>query len=147
MSAELWTPKLPFPFDLERAIDDWVFMCFFCGNDFLPHLPCLDVRENSIDILLDIWKSILPRLKTYMTCDGKLNLESVEMVLKELGNREGDIFKTRHIQEIRKKKLMKEENNKSNKMFLLDKIDIQQSSMNNYRCTTLMVVLQRVVGI
>ncbi|KTB22460.1 5'-3' exoribonuclease 2 [Nakaseomyces glabratus] len=103
LSAELWTPKLPFPFDLERAIDDWVFMCFFCGNDFLPHLPCLDVRENSIDILLDIWKSILPRLKTYMTCDGKLNLESVEMVLKELGNREGDIFKTRHIQEIRKK--------------------------------------------
>ncbi|CCD25387.1 ssRNA exonuclease RAT1 NDAI_0F00680 [Naumovozyma dairenensis CBS 421] len=102
LSAELWIPRLPFPFDLERAIDDWVFMCFFCGNDFLPHLPCLDVRENSIDILLDIWKVVLPNLKTYMTCDGELNLESVEMLLKQLGSRESDIFKTRHIQEIRK---------------------------------------------
>ncbi|KAL3233573.1 5'-3' exoribonuclease 2 [Nakaseomyces bracarensis] len=103
LSAELWTPKLPFAFDLERAIDDWVFMCFFCGNDFLPHLPSLDVRENSIDILLDIWKTVLPRLKTYMTCDGNLNLDSVELVLQELGAREADIFKTRHIQEVRRK--------------------------------------------
>ncbi|GAV47658.1 hypothetical protein ZYGR_0H05040 [Zygosaccharomyces rouxii] len=102
LSAELWVPRMPFPFDLERAIDDWVFMCFFCGNDFLPHLPCLDVRENSIDILLDIWKVVLPTMKTYITCDGELNLESVEKLLSQLGSREADIFKTRHIQEVRK---------------------------------------------
>lgn len=102
LAAELWVPKLSMPFNLERAIDDWVFMCFFCGNDFLPHLPSLDVRENSIDILLDIWKVVLPSLKSYMTCDGELNLQSVEMLLGQLGAREGDIFKTRHIQEVRK---------------------------------------------
>ncbi|QLQ82024.1 hypothetical protein HG537_0G02780 [Torulaspora globosa] len=102
LAAELWVPKLSIPFDLERAIDDWVFMCFFCGNDFLPHLPSLDVRENSIDILLDIWKVVLPGLKSYMTCDGELNLKSVEILLGHLGAREADIFKTRHIQEVRK---------------------------------------------
>jgi len=106
LAAELWVPRLPFAFDIERAIDDWVFMCFFCGNDFLPHLPSLDVRENSIDILLDIWKVVLPQLKTYMTCDGNLNLESVEKLLGQLGAREPDIFKTRHIQEVRKQEAM-----------------------------------------
>ena len=121
LSAELWIPRLPFTFDLERAIDDWVFMCFFCGNDFLPHLPCLDVRENSIDILLDIWKVILPKLKTYMTCDGNLNLGSVERLLKELGIREPDIFKARYEHETRmqaafeRRKARKNERRKENR--------------------------------
>lgn len=103
LSAELTIQRLPFQFDFERAIDDWVFMCFFCGNDFLPHLPCLDVRENSIDILVDIWKTILPKLKTYLTCDGSLNLEPVELLLEHLGNSESDLFKKKYIQEVRKK--------------------------------------------
>src|ERR1700685_3671835 len=49
LEAEMFVPGMSFQFDLERAIDDWVFMCFFVGNDFLPHLPSLDIRENAID--------------------------------------------------------------------------------------------------
>lgn len=102
LQVELQIPRLPFKYDFERAIDDWVFMCFFVGNDFLPHLPSLDVRDNSLDALVGIWKGLLPKLKHYITCDGNLNLERVEKLLSELAKKEDDIFKNRHEQEMRR---------------------------------------------
>ena len=102
LEIELKIPHLSFPFDFERAIDDWVFMCFFVGNDFLPHLPSLDVRDNSIDTLLNIWKRNLNAMKGYMTCDGQVNLGRVEIMMKGLGDQEDYIFRKRRDNDLRR---------------------------------------------
>ena len=37
--------KLPFAYDLEHVIDDWILMGFLMGNDFIPHLPNMHIRQ------------------------------------------------------------------------------------------------------
>jgi 5'-3' exonuclease len=59
-------------FDLERVIDDFVFFCFYIGNDFLPSLSALDISEGSLDSLIDLYKDLLPSMTDYITEAGKI---------------------------------------------------------------------------
>ena len=95
LNVELQTPGIPFAFDLERAIDDWVFLIFFVGNDFLPHLPSLEIREGAIDTLLKIWKRELPNMSGYVTNNGKVELANAQFILDGLAQAEDDIFRKR----------------------------------------------------
>jgi 5'-3' exoribonuclease 2 len=111
LEAELYVPSQHHPFDLERAIDDWVFMCFFVGNDFLPHLPSLDIRENGIDTLIAIWRDSIPVMGGYLTKDGHVDLGRAQLILDGLARQEDAIFQRRRQVEERR-----EENNKRQKL-------------------------------
>ncbi|CAJ0954862.1 unnamed protein product, partial [Mesorhabditis belari] len=103
LEKELTMPNLPFKWEFERAIDDWVFLCFFVGNDFLPHLPSLEIREGAIDRLIRLYKDMVYKMKGYLTHDGSVYLERVEMIMKGLGEVEDEIFKRRQQNEERYK--------------------------------------------
>lgn len=102
LAAELAVPGLPFRFDMERAIDDWVFMCCFVGNDFLPHLPALEIREHGIDTLTAIWRDNLPTMGGFVTKDGSINWERAQRILDGLAMQEDAIFRRRKEQEDRR---------------------------------------------
>ena len=118
LEAELHVPQAPFRLDLERALDDWVFMCFFVGNDFLPHLPSLDIRENGIDTLIAIWRDNISLMGGYVTKDGHVDLERAQFILDGLAKQEDAIFRRRRQTEERRdanaKRRKLEEQNRSN---------------------------------
>jgi 5'-3' exonuclease len=45
-------------------INDYIFICYFMGNDFLPHLPSLDIKMDGLDIVKEVY---LECFQTYQT--------------------------------------------------------------------------------
>ena len=124
LAIELTVPGQSFTFDLERALDDWIFMCFFVGNDFLPHLPSLDIRDGGIDTLIAIWRDNIPLIDGYVTKDGHVDMEKAQYMLTGLAKQEDAIFKRRRANEVRR-----EENAKRRK--LEEESRKRQSDHNN----------------
>ena len=109
LAVEMEVLDLSFKPSLERALDDWVFMCFFVGNDFLPHLPSLEIREGAIDTLIGIWKKNISGWGGYLTDSGRIHLGRVEKMMDHLGLLEDQVFqKRRDIEEKRRQNRIKQ---------------------------------------
>ncbi|KAL1557583.1 5'-3' exoribonuclease 3-like [Salvia divinorum] len=100
-----------FVFDQDRAIDDFIFICFFAGNDFLPHIPSLSLHEGCIDLMMDVYKKEFQNLGGYLVNmekiddknGGYIKLSRVERFILAVGQYEEKIFCKRA--NLREKKL------------------------------------------
>ncbi|KAJ2804306.1 exonuclease II Exo2 [Coemansia guatemalensis] len=80
-------------YDLERIIDDYVLMSMLVGNDFLPNLPKLSINGGALNFMFAAYTRIRPSLGGYLHDNGKLNLERLQVFLREIAHFEVDSFK------------------------------------------------------
>lgn len=78
-------------FSDNNRINDYVFICFFLGNDFLPHFPSMNIRTHGITALLDIYRSFIGNYKdryfiSPTTC--KIQWTNVGIFIKEIARNE-----------------------------------------------------------
>lgn len=75
----------------ETMIDDYIFLCFLLGNDFLEHLPNLLIKENGVNALLKVYIKHLNNGR-YLTRGGKIDMTLLLDIFRELSNTEAYFF-------------------------------------------------------
>lgn len=88
--------QLPFAFDMEAIVDDWILMCYLMGNDFIPNLPNFHINQNALPVLYASYKKVLPSLGGYINEGGLLNLPRLQTFLGELAEVDRSMFKQKN---------------------------------------------------
>ena len=58
--------SLNIDFDIDDSIiDDYIFICFLLGNDFMNHIPSLSLRYGGHDLLLNIYSKLQHKYQGY----------------------------------------------------------------------------------
>ena len=65
---------------------DYIFLCFFLGNDFMPHFPALNIRTNGIEILLETYHNLFTN-ETIIS-NGKIKWKNLKKFVEELAKNE-----------------------------------------------------------
>ena len=87
-------------------INDYIFLCFFFRNDFLPHTPSINIRNDGITILINAYKKTIGELyenskeavpPTLVTQDGRPVWITLKNLLKQLKIQEHNRLKDEHI--------------------------------------------------
>jgi 5'-3' exonuclease len=80
----------------KNKVYDYVFLCFFLGNDFLPHFPALNIRTGGVDKMMNAYRETIGKTNENLT-DGKtIYWNNVRKVIQELANIEEDFIIKEH---------------------------------------------------
>jgi 5'-3' exonuclease len=75
-----------------NKIEDYIMICFLLGNDFLEHLPSLQIKENGMSVLLKHYKKAVGEDKSLVN-GSDINLEVLYEILMNIGNSEDYFYK------------------------------------------------------
>jgi len=77
----------------KNRIYDYIFLCFFLGNDFMPHFPSVNIRTGGVDKMLNAYKATIGNSNENLTDGKKIYWKNVRKLVQHLANLEEENLK------------------------------------------------------
>jgi 5'-3' exonuclease len=78
----------------KNRLYDYIFLCFFLGNDFMPHFPAINIRTGGIDKMLNAYKATIGNTNENLTNGKTIYWKNVRKMVKFLSEYEEGHLKT-----------------------------------------------------
>lgn len=76
-----------------NLINDFIFICYFLGNDFLPHFPSINIKQDGLDIIVNAYINVFiftkyQNIMQFNETENKININPLflKFLLKELND-------------------------------------------------------------
>jgi 5'-3' exonuclease len=89
----------------KNRIYDYIFMCFFLGNDFMPHFPAINIRTGGVDKMIQAYKATIGNTNDFLTDGIKIYWKNVRKLVQFLSENELEFLKHEHKIRDRKEKI------------------------------------------
>jgi 5'-3' exonuclease len=78
----------------KNRVYDYIFLCFFLGNDFMPHFPSVNIRTGGVDKMLNAYKATIGLTNENLTNGKIIYWKNVRTLVKYLADLEETHFKS-----------------------------------------------------
>ena len=102
-------PSIDFYINDQQILNDYLFICFLIGNDFIINSPCNNIRYNSIPFLITLYCDLQEEYfgRFFIIDEKEINFENFKLFIKKIAEKEkvriDSILKKRKIQQGRNK--------------------------------------------
>jgi 5'-3' exoribonuclease 1 len=90
----------------KNKIHDYIFLCFFLGNDFLPHFPAVNIRTGGVDKMLNAYKATITD-NEWLTDGNTIVWKNVRKMVQYLAEQEEEIEYIKEIKDSATSTLLK----------------------------------------
>lgn len=83
-------------------INDFIIICYFLGNDFIPNLPSIDIKTNGLNHLISLYCKFIVSTHMGLSNNNEINMNQLHKYIEQVSKSEDYYFKNILVEHINK---------------------------------------------